>query len=163
MKKTVTVLMSILFVANIQAAIFMSPEWAEEFCDAWNENDQLMTDLGGSFIENDGGRGYKMMVMYRRDCRMPKVQITLEQEDGLAICVDSGLVVESTNFAYDYLMSAKTKNWRKMGSGSLGPTAAMMTGKLRFSGPKKEAMRFIGPFKGFLRLTGAVETDYSCQ
>lgn len=164
MKKTITLLMSLLFVANIQAATFMSVEWAEEFCDAWNENDSLMADLGSSFIENDGGRGYKMMVMYRRDCStLPKVQITLEQEDGLAICVDSGLVSESPNFKHDYMMSAKTKNWKKMGAGDLGPAAAMMTGRLKFSGPKKEAMRFMGPFKGYLRLTGSLDADYSCQ
>lgn len=164
MKKAVVLLMSLLFVANVQAATFMSVEWAEEFCDTWNETDTLMSDLGGSFVENDGGRGYKMMVMYRRDCsNMAKVQVTLEQEDGLAICVDSGLVVESTNFAHDYLMSAKTKNWIKMGTGDLGPAGAMMTGRLKFSGPKKEAMSFMGPFKGFLRLTGALEADYACE
>ena len=73
--------------------------------------------------------------------------------------VDSGFVVESFNSGYDYNMSAKTKNWKKMGTGALGPSGAMMTGRLRFQGPKVEAMKFMEPFKGFLRLTGDIEGD----
>lgn len=33
---------------------------------------------------------------------------------------------------------------------------AMMSGKLKFKGPKMEAMKVMGPFASFLRLTGKV-------
>lgn len=159
MKEMTMLLMSLLFATNVSATAFMSEEWAEALCDGWNESETLMTELGGGFVANNGGRGYKMLIVSRRDCNAAPVQITLEQEDGMAICVDSGFVVESFNSGYDYNMSAKTKNWKKMGTGALGPSGAMMTGRLRFQGPKVEAMKFMEPFKGFLRLTGDIEGD----
>ena len=40
----------------------------------------------------------------------------------------------------------------------------MMTGKLKFSGPKGEAIGVLGPFDSFLQLTGKVPGDTSsCQ
>jgi putative sterol carrier protein len=36
---------------------------------------------------------------------------------------------------------------------------AMMTGKLKFEGPKMEAMGVMGPFDSFLILTGKVPGD----
>lgn len=38
---------------------------------------------------------------------------------------------------------------------------AMMTGKLKFQGPKAEAMGVIGPFDSFLLLAGKVPGDTS--
>jgi putative sterol carrier protein len=35
----------------------------------------------------------------------------------------------------------------------------MMTGKLKFQGPKGEAMGVMGPFDGFLTMTGKVAGD----
>jgi putative sterol carrier protein len=36
---------------------------------------------------------------------------------------------------------------------------AMATGKLKFKGPKMEAMGVMGPFASFLELTGKVPSD----
>jgi putative sterol carrier protein len=44
----------------------------------------------------------------------------------------------------------------KFGCGAMG---AMMTGKLKFEGPKMEAMGVMGPFDSFLLLTGKVPGD----
>jgi hypothetical protein len=48
-----------------------------------------------------------------------------------------------------------------MGEGSFGCGAmgAMTTGKLKFSGPKGEAMGVMGPFDDFLVLTGQIGGD----
>ena len=49
------------------------------------------------------------------------------------------------------------------GCGAMGPWGhgAMMTGKLKFSGPKGEAIGVLGPFDSFLQLTGKVLGDTS--
>ena len=49
------------------------------------------------------------------------------------------------------------------GHGAMGPWGhgAMMTGKLKFSGPKGEAIGVLGPFDSFLQLTGKVLGDTS--
>jgi putative sterol carrier protein len=62
------------------------------------------------------------------------------------------------NLGVDYLMHATDKNWNCMGRGSWGCGAmgAMMSGKLKFSGPKMEAMKVMTPFEGFLKLAGKV-------
>lgn len=62
------------------------------------------------------------------------------------------------DFNVDYLMHANDKDWTCMGAGSFGCGAmgAMMTGKLKFSGPKMEAMQVMTPFESFLQLTGKV-------
>jgi putative sterol carrier protein len=58
-------------------------------------------------------------------------------------------------------MHASNKHWACMGEGSFGCGAmgAMTTGKLKFSGPKGEAMGVMGPFDEFLVLTGQIGGD----
>ncbi len=56
-------------------------------------------------------------------------------------------------------MWAKTANWVKMGEGKIGPMGGMATGRLRFSGSMWEAMKNMGPFKGFLLLFGKVPSS----
>ena len=46
-----------------------------------------------------------------------------------------------------------------MGTGQDGAMKAMMLGRLKFKGPKGEAMKNMGPFGAFLRLTGEVPGD----
>ncbi len=59
----------------------------------------------------------------------------------------------------DYLMWAKTRRWQVMGTGKYGPMRAMMLFRLKFQGPKWEAMQHMGPFRNFLLLTGKVPGD----
>ena len=58
-------------------------------------------------------------------------------------------------------MHATDENWTCMGKGPFGcgATGAMTTGKLKFSGPKVEAMGVIGPFDSFLQMTGRIPSD----
>ena len=60
-----------------------------------------------------------------------------------------------------YLMFAKTERWEEMGAGKYGPMKGMMFRRLRFQGPRMEAMNNMGPFKSFLLLTGEIPGDTS--
>jgi len=71
----------------------------------------------------------------------------------------------SPDYDVDYLMYATDEDWACMGEGKFGCGAmgAMTTGKLKLSGPKGEAMSVMGPFNGFLTLTGQVPGDKSSR
>ena len=150
--------------AAVQAApTFMSPEWAAEACRAWNQDKRLTEGLAGDWIENDAGRGYKVIQIYRSDCGDDKkVELTISNDNGQAKCTYGGAVShQDLNSDVDYLMYATDEDWVCMGEGSwgCGPMGAMATGKLKFDGPKMEAMSVMGPFEGFLLLTGKVPAD----
>ncbi|MBL6989482.1 MAG: SCP2 sterol-binding domain-containing protein [Bacteriovoracaceae bacterium] len=161
MKTMLLLITGALFSANIHAATLMSAEWAEEMCDLWNESEVLTTELD-SFMENDLGRGYKAMLLKRKDCPDSQfVQVTVEAVDGLTTCTYGGEVTDEPDYEADYAMTAKTSNWLKLGSGDLSPAVAMMTFRLKFKGPQGEAMANMGPFTAFMRLIG--ETDYTTE
>ncbi|HHH39203.1 MAG TPA: sterol-binding protein [Sedimenticola sp.] len=149
--------------ASAAAPVFMSPQWAADACKAWNADDELTEGLGGDWINNDAGRGYKVIQIYRSDCGADKkVELTISNEDGKAKCTYGGAVAhQELNPDVDYLMYASDEDWACMGEGSwgCGPMGAMATGKLKFDGPKMEAMSVMGPFEGFLLLTGKVDAD----
>jgi len=150
---------------SAQGMVFMSEDWAKQACSAWNENATLTNELGGGWASNDDGRGYKTIQMYRDKCGLgSKVELKIENQDGKAICTHGGAVTNSSpDYGVDYLMHATDENWTCMGEGKSGCGAmgAMMTGKLKFSGPKMEAMGVMGPFNDFLTLTGSVGGDKS--
>jgi putative sterol carrier protein len=146
--------------------VFMSGKWAEAACKAWNQNPTLTDKLKKSgWVDNNNKRGYKIMQIYRNDCpNSPRAEMRIVDKDGKALCNYGGTAQgEETSSNYDYVMHASTKNWKKMGSGDLGPMWAMTTFRLKFSGPMGEAMSNMGPFKQFLLLTGKVPSNYgSC-
>jgi len=98
--------------------------------------------------------------MYRSSCGAPtKVQLTIADKGGKAMCIYGGKPDgKKMNMDVDYLMHASDKDWACMGKGSWGCGAmgAMMSGKLKFSGPKMEAMKVMAPFEGFLKLAGTI-------
>ncbi len=144
------------------APVLMSAEWAPLACDSWNQNLILTDELGESgWAENDGGKGYKIMHLYRNDCNASAtIEMRIALQDGKANCVYGG-AVENTELDddVDYIMHATTERWTEMGSGEYGPMKAMMFGRLKFEGPKWEAMKNMGPFEQFLLIAGAVESD----
>jgi len=151
-----------LCTSGYAAPVLMSTEWAKSACDAWNA-DAVLTDKLDSWIKNDKGRGYKIMQIYRTDCEnSAKVEMRIENKDGKALCVYGGAVEhKELDSGADYLMHAETTRWQEMGAGEYGPMKAMMFGRLKFSGPKMEAMGNMGPFGNFLMLVGKVESDAS--
>ncbi len=148
----------------VLAAPLMSADWAEQACKQWNVTPPLTNDLGENWIKNDKGRGYKIMHMYRTDCgETTQVEMKIQAKDGKAVCTYGGKVqVTSLDPSADYVMHAETARWREMGNGDYGPMRAMMFGRLKFTGPKGEAMGVMGPFESFLRLTGKVPGDDAC-
>ena len=166
-KILVTTFIALLFSTSAQAApVFMSGEWAAEACNAWNADKGLTEELKKSgWVENNKGRSHKVMQIYRMECKdSPRAEMQIADKDGKATCVYGGWVKTKEadlDKSVDYVMFAKDEHWVRMGDGSDGPMKAMMFGRLKFKGPKMEAMGNMGPFAGFLRLTGKVESDRS--
>ena len=158
--------------APVMADTYMDGAWAKKACAAWNASSVLTTQLGMiddddgngyKWAKNDAGRGYKLVQMYRTHCGAnTKIQLTIQDKGGKAMCIASGKPDgKAMNMKVDYLMHASDKNWVCMGKGSFGCGAmgAMMSGKLKFSGPKVEAMKVMGPFEAFLKVAGKVPGD----
>lgn len=142
-------------IAN--ASVLFSNEWAAQACDLWNKDATLTTGLGDKWIKNDKDRGYKVIHLYRTDCGDGYVsEMRIASKDGKAMCVYGGAVQNKLDYGVDYLMHGDTKRWAEMGAGEYGPMKAMMFGRLKFQGPKLEAMSVMGPFASFLQLTGKV-------
>ncbi len=143
--------------------VFMSAEWANAACNAWNQDPVLTDKLNDKWVKNHGGKGHKIMQIYREGCESsPRVEMHVAEQNGKAMCTYGG-AVKSTELSkkHDYLMWAKDKHWERMGNGKDGPMKAMMFGRLNFKGPKMEAMGNMGPFGNFLKLTGTIPSDRS--
>lgn len=150
--------------AGAQAAPMMSAEWTAQACEAWNANPALTDELAEKWIKNDQGRGYKIIHMYRTDCGEPtKVEMIISAKGGKALCTYGGAVQHTDlNSSSDYVMHAETRRWKEMGAGEYGPMRAMMFGRLKFVGPKVEAMKVMGPFEQFLLIPGKVKGEDAC-
>ncbi len=156
---------SVLFAAGTHAARAASPlmsqHWAVQACEAWNA-EPILTDglIDSEWIKNDAARGYKIIQLYRSDCReSPRAQIRISIEDDKAKCVYGGGVDKELDLNVDYIMYADTGRWKEMGRGEYGPMRGMLFGRLKFEGPKWEAMKNMGPFRKFLLLVGKVPSD----
>jgi putative sterol carrier protein len=142
--------------------VLMSADWATQACDAWNADPVLTGELATSgWIENDKGRGYKVMQVFRNDCgEKPTAELRVSLKDGKALCVYGGAIeTAEPDSGADYIMNASTERWQEMGADEYGPMKAMMLGRLKFSGPYGEAMGNMGPFKNFLLLVGKVPAN----
>lgn len=140
----------------------MSVDYIKQFCDAWNADELMTKGLADSeWIDNDGDKGFKIIQLYRRDCPdSPHVEMQFERQDNKAICVYAGKVENpDLDRSADYEMFADTRRWIEIGNGDYGPLKAMMFGRLKFKGPKIEAMGNMGPFKNFLLLFGHFPSD----
>lgn len=155
------------------ADTYMDAAWAKKACAAWNASPVLTKLLsntgdddeneGYEWAKNDAGRGYKLIQMYRTSCGAnTKVQLVIQDKAGKAMCTSAGKPDgKAMNYKVDYLMHATDKNWTCMGKGSFGCGAmgAMMSGKLKFTGPKVEAMKVMEPFEAFLKVAGKTAGD----
>ena len=166
MKYTTIALAALAVLASTAhaAPAMMSAEWTAQACDAWNKDSTLTNGLAADWIKNDKGRGHKVIHLYRTDCgEATKTEMRIAAREGKAMCVYGG-AVQNTNLdsAVDYIMHATTDRWDQMGAGEYGPMKAMMFGRLKFTGPKMEAMSVMGPFEAFLRLPGKIAGDKAC-
>lgn len=145
--------------------VFMSPDWAQKACEAWNADKGLTEKLQESgWVANHKNRGYKTLRVARSDCPSgtPLAELRIAPKEGKALCVQGGPAGSAVlDGDTDYLMKAETPRWLEMGRGEYGPMRAMMFGRLSFDGPMGEAMGNMGPFEGFLRLVGSVPGETS--
>lgn len=157
-------LFAMFFSMQVFADPLMSPDWADKACKAFNSNPILTGELSKDWVNNHGGKGFKVVQLYRTDCGIKtKVEMRIVAKDGKAICEYGGKVKSSKlDFDVDYLMHSKTEYWKEMGAGQYGPMRAMFTGALKFDGPMFEAMSVMGPFEQFLLLPGKVPGDDKC-
>ena len=163
-KLSLVALMTVGASVTITATEFMDASWAKSTCDAWNKNATLTNKLR-KWSSNDKKRGYKIIQIYRTECgKSSKIQLNISNKNGKAICTYGGKPDgKKVNTDVDYVMHASDKDWTCIGKGSFGCGAmgAMASGKLKFSGPKMEAMSVMGPFEAFLKLTGKVASTKS--
>ncbi len=143
--------------------LLMSYDWAQQFCQEWNQDKVLTEELQESgWTKNDKGRGYKILQLYRSDCSQdPWVELKIQSVGNKATCTYGGAVTQKPDLSVDYIMNAETRRWQEMGKGEYGPMWGMITGRLKFEGPKWEAMRNMDPFKSFLLLVGKVPSNMS--
>lgn len=143
----------------------MSATWAKSACDAWNAEPVLTDKLVESgWAKNNANRGYKIMQIYRTDCKdSPRVELRVAEQGGKARCIYGGKVeTAQLDLTADYVMHAETARWQEMGRGEYGPMRAMMFGRLQFDGPTFEAMNNMDPFEKFLLLVGKVPGAAAC-
>ena len=181
-----------LLSTSTMAVEFMDATWAKQACAAWNKDAVLTEKLaqmpedmfgeGYQWIKNDAGRSYKIITLSRDGCKAPKVQLNIAEKNGKAMCIYGGkLDGKELNMAVDYYMHATDADWTCMGgkwewetnkkrkrklvsAPRCGVMGSMMTGKLKFAGPKMEAMKVMDPFANFLKLTGKVAaTKTACK
>ena len=141
------------------APVMMSEQWAKDACAAWN-GDPVLTEglVKSGWVKNDKGRGYKVLHVYRTDCKDSRpVELRIGTKPARAECVYGGALQTATlDGDADYLMHAWTSRWVEMGKGEYGPMKAMFLGRLEFQGPMLEAMGNMSPFANFLLLVGKV-------
>lgn len=156
--------MAVFATAAHATPAMWSAEYTAQACDAWNKDSVLTAGLADKWIKNDGGRGYKIIHIYRTECGEPtQTEMKIVPKDGKAMCAYGGAVQNAKmEYASDYTMHATTEKWTEMGAGEYGPMKAMMFGRLKFVGPKVEAMTVMGPFETFLKLPGKIAGDKAC-
>lgn len=161
MNKTITCLALVALAGAAQAAALMSELWTAKACEQWNKTPSLTDDLADKWIKNDGGKGFKVIHLYRTECgEASRTELRVAPKDGKALCAYGGKVeTAKLDAGVDYVMHASTERWGEMGRGDYGPMRAMMFGRLQFIGPKLEAMSVMGPFENFLLLVGKVEGE----
>lgn len=176
-KKLGLIIAITLVTTPVLASTYMDAAWAKKACAAWNaspilkqqlmevEEDDDEDEAGYSWVKNNANRGYKIVQMYRTACGAnTKIQLIIQEKNGEAICTSAGKPDgKAMNFSVDYLMHATDENWACMGRGSFGCGAmgAMVSGKLKFQGPKFEAMKVMVPFESFLKVAGKTAGDKS--
>jgi hypothetical protein len=80
--------LAVLATTAHAAPAMMSTEWAAQACDAWNKDAALTDGLAGKWIENNKGRGHKIIHLYRTDCgEATMTELKIQDKDGKAMCV----------------------------------------------------------------------------
>lgn len=122
---------------------FLSEEWAHKFCEAWNNNEELVNEL----------KSFDAILHYRySDREQAPIQLTIQKGK----CVYSGAVKDEPA---DFEMWATAENWKKITSGDIGVRSAMLTKRLGFKGSMIKAMKHMKAFEKSINLMGTVKAS----
>ncbi len=160
--------LNISYVPAQNTMVFLSSDFAKLVCDAWNQS-ELPQKLG---TKDAGGNGWiltenkytgeirnkQVLVMSRRDCAsIPKVQLTIENKNGKAICTYGGALTETYEKA-EWAFAPTTVQWYKFASGVWG--YMQMPGIMKgFRGPMFVARANIDNFGTFWKIVGKVAKE----
>lgn len=148
---------------------FMGPEFAKLLCDGWN-NSSLPSKLapkengGNGWVTernkymNDAFRNKQVMIISRRDCPgIAKVQLTIENKDGKALCTYGGAQQEAYQNA-EWAFAPETHHWYRFATGKWGmfEMPKIMTG---FRGIYDVAAKNLGNFGIFWKVAGKIAKD----
>ena len=155
-----------------EAVVFMSPEFAKLMVDAWNSSSLPVKlgskDVGGSNWINTPNKytgqptSRQVIIMSRRDCpSIPRVQLTIENRDGKAVCTYGGAMKENYEKA-EWAFSPKTVQWFKFASGMWGymQMPGIMSG---FRGPMFVARANIDNFGEFWKVAGRLAKNINAD
>jgi len=165
MKRILTSLIGIsiiMFIVISMTAIsaesrmkFMSPAFAKQVCASWNTS-SLPAKLGmtGSKWINKGKvKGIQTMIFWVKNCKTQRVQLTVENKDGKAICTYGGIAKTTKP---DWKIYPPSYKWYKCATG-VNPMWQLMG---NFNGSMGVAMGNMSNFKIFFKVVGrlAVKT-----
>lgn len=124
----------------------LSPEWLEDYAGLWNSTPET----------RDGLSELSMLIEFR----------LLEDESRAGqVDVVNGEIRRfgqpAAEREADYVLTAKTDDWRKLGAGELATAKAMVTRKVRFKGPLAEAMAHLTSLNAAMLLFGKIDTDWT--
>jgi len=161
---------------SAEKEIFMGPDFAMLMCRAWNRSAlprKLATKKKGGngwiAVENKytgKNRGKQAIVMSRRDCpRISRVQLTISNMDGMAICTYGGRMKVAYRKA-EWAFAPRTEHWFDFASGGWGMWAMrkLMKG---MRGPMTTAFSNRHNFGIFWKITGRlaknINADYTSK
>jgi hypothetical protein len=146
------IMIMMLDTTSAQSGIkFMSPDFAKKLCNAWNQSN-LPSDLGtggSDWISQGEEEGKQTMVFWVKNCSTPRVQLTVENQGGKAVCTYGGAAQTASP---DWKIYPPTDKWYKCATG-VNPMWQLMG---NFKGNMGTAMKNMGNFKIFFKVVGGV-------
>lgn len=120
----------------------LSPEWMQEYGKLWNATPAT----------RDGTAELSMVIEYRLaedGSRAGQFQVVNGSVTRAGEPVDG--------VKPDYVLTASTDVWRRLGSGELNPSRAIIGRKVKFRGPLNVAMAHLPALEEAMRMFGRVE------
>jgi len=152
---TFAIAISIVFLTNNKKASaqsngkFLDKNFTTELCKAWNNSTlpNKLGEKGSNWINKGKKKGTQTMVFWVKNCKTKKVQLTVENKDGKAICTYGGIAKTTKP---DWKIYPPSYKWFKCATG-VNPMWQLLG---NFSGSMGVAMKNMGNFKVFFKVVG---------
>ncbi len=142
---------------------FLSPSFTKELCSQWNKSalPGILGTSGNSWVTT-GGRTTQVLIIFARNCKKAKVQMTIKSVDGKAKCTYGGAKKNAATWQF----GPTIKQWKVWGTGrwsKMNMPALMQTFKGNIAVAKKNLKNF-GIFWKLARKTvQSTGSSYSCN